>query len=233
MPTEAVSLVRAFRQAVRLGFVAAYFESLMNVGDRLRLGTEYGGWTIPKNLLTERSICYCVGCGEDISFDLALVEKFSCEVFGFDPTPRSIAHVLKVASDIKNYHFQDIGIWEREGIVKFFAPQNGEHVSHSITNLQGTRDYIEVHTMRLSQVLTKNGHSKLSLLKLDIEGAENAVIGSIVEDNLSIDALCIEFDELGFPSPERIAKIKASISRLLGYGYKIFWIEGSNFTFVR
>jgi FkbM family methyltransferase len=218
---------------MRLGVLAPYLKSLLNVPDKLRLGTEYGGWTIPKNLLTKHSVCYCVGCGEDISFDLALADKYSCEVFGFDPTPRSIAYVERVASGIRNYHFQDVGIWEREGVVRFFAPQNSKHVSHSITNLQHSSDYIEIRTVRLKQVLEKNGHKNLSVLKLDIEGAENVVIGTIVEDKLSIDVLCVEFDELWFPTPERIMNSKASIDRLFGFGYKIFWVEGSNFTFVR
>ena len=28
-----------------------------------RLGTDYGGWTVPVDLLNENSICYCVGVG--------------------------------------------------------------------------------------------------------------------------------------------------------------------------
>jgi hypothetical protein len=37
----------------------------------LRLGTNYGGWIIPKdNNLTQKSIVYSAGVGEDISFDI-------------------------------------------------------------------------------------------------------------------------------------------------------------------
>lgn len=48
---------------------------------------------IPTKLLANSAICYCVGSGEDISFDTALVEDFGCQVFSFDPTPKAIAHV--------------------------------------------------------------------------------------------------------------------------------------------
>jgi hypothetical protein len=105
---------------MRLGVLAPYLKSFLNMGDKLRLGTAYGGWTIPKNLLTEHSVRYCVGCGENISFDLALAEKYSCEGFGFDPTRRSIAYAGKVTSGIRNYHFQDVGIWQGW----FFVPIN-------------------------------------------------------------------------------------------------------------
>jgi FkbM family methyltransferase len=233
IPKNAARLATSFHHCLRLRVLVPYLKSLLNSAGKLRLGTDYGGWTIPKDVLGEQSICYCVGCGEDISFDLALAQKYSCEVFGFDPTPRSIAYVRKTTAGIQNYHFEDIGVWDREGVAKFFAPRDGRHVSHSITNLQNTRDYIEVRTLRLKQVLERNGHEKLSLLKLDIEGAENAVIRTIVEDNLTIDTLCIEFDELGFPTLERIKNIRASIDGLFACGYRIFWVEGSNFTFVR
>ena len=40
-----------------------------------------------------------MGCGEDISFDLGLIEMFDCDVYGFDPTPKSIDFVNKVAGN--------------------------------------------------------------------------------------------------------------------------------------
>ena len=40
------------------------------------LGTNYGGWYIPENiLLNNNSIIYSAGVGEDISFDLLLSNK--------------------------------------------------------------------------------------------------------------------------------------------------------------
>ena len=59
--------------------------------DLITIGTEYGGWTIPANYLTESSICYLAGAGEDISFDVGIVEKYGCQVLLFDPTPRAKA----------------------------------------------------------------------------------------------------------------------------------------------
>src|SRR3990167_849454 len=61
--------------------------------DLMRLGTQYGGWIIPKNhTLTGDSICYLAGAGEDISFDCALAKQFGCNVRIVDPTPRAIRH---------------------------------------------------------------------------------------------------------------------------------------------
>jgi hypothetical protein len=45
--------------------------------DLVRLGSKYGGWIVPATLVRPDSVCYCVGVGEDISFDLALIERWA------------------------------------------------------------------------------------------------------------------------------------------------------------
>jgi FkbM family methyltransferase len=232
VPDSLVNAVRSANVAIRLGLVFPWLATLRNTGRKSRFGTQYGGWTIPNDRLTAQSICYCVGCGEDISFDLELIRQYSCNVYAFDPTPRSVEFVRNAAAGIAGYRFADVGIWDRDGTVKFFVPRDSRHVSHSITNLQDTDAYIEVPTRRLRDLLRENGHRHLTLLKLDIEGAESTVIRTILEDAIPIDILLVEFDELGFPTPERMAQIKTSIHALLRHGYKLFNIAHTNFTFV-
>src|SRR5262245_45261334 len=57
------------------------------------LGSEYGGWCICPDSLGPQSVVYSVGVGEDISFDLALIERFGLQVHAFDPTPKSVRWV--------------------------------------------------------------------------------------------------------------------------------------------
>lgn len=48
-------------------------------------GTEYGGFYLPKKLdLNEESIIYCVGAGEDISFDIKICSQTNANVYIFD-----------------------------------------------------------------------------------------------------------------------------------------------------
>ena len=232
LPRSWIFLYHSTRAAWKLGLLMPLFLTLRNARKKVRLG-DRGGWTIPREFLNEHSICYCVGCGEDITFDLELIRKYSCAVFAFDPTPRSIAHVAKHAAHLANYRLSEFAIWDREEVVKFYAPRKKTRVSHSITNLDGTEDYFEVPTKTLKQVFDENGHTAITLLKMDIEGAEHAVIRTIVENNLPIEVLCVEFDELAGITPERVARIRRSIQSLLDFGYHYFWIEGPNFTFVR
>jgi len=62
-----------------------------------KLGTNYGGWYIPKNItLNADSIVYSGGVGEDISFDLLLSDKYDCNIVLIDPTKRAIKHFDEV-----------------------------------------------------------------------------------------------------------------------------------------
>jgi hypothetical protein len=51
-------------------------------------GTKYGGFYVYPDRLCQESIIYSFGVGEDVSFDLELIEKYNCHVFAFDPTQK-------------------------------------------------------------------------------------------------------------------------------------------------
>ncbi len=73
-------------------------------GDMLVLGNSLASCTVPANAICSNSVCYLVGAGEDISFDIALANSINCGVFIFDPTPRAIAHYEKVSLDVNDKH---------------------------------------------------------------------------------------------------------------------------------
>jgi hypothetical protein len=67
----------------------------------LRLGTDYGGWTIVQNPLLRNSWVLLWGGGEDISFDLALQAAYRCNVPIVDPTLRAVEHFRLVLSSVQ------------------------------------------------------------------------------------------------------------------------------------
>ena len=67
-----------------------------------RIGTNYGGWSIPENLLNSGFICYFTGAGEDISVDVGIVGKYYCKVYVLDPTPRAYSHYNLFIQNAKN-----------------------------------------------------------------------------------------------------------------------------------
>lgn len=256
-------MINAFSKIKRLFFSFLGVDpvtkfKIHRIGGLETIGTEYGGWTIPQNALNESSVCYLAGAGEDISFDTGIAEKYGCRVFIFDPTPKAIRHfeILKmnaargaptpINNDSSLFYdislngfsrltFCDVGLWDKEAVLKFYVPKNPEHASHSILNLQKTKNYIEAKVDRLLNIMNRFGHSSIDLLKLDIDGAEYKVIESMIEDRLLIQMICVEYDEAHSPLDAGfLSRIKKSLRSLLDYGYVIVASnESCNYTLIR
>jgi FkbM family methyltransferase len=212
-----------------------------------RLGSIYGGWIIPANFFHPDSVCYLVGAGEDVSFDLALAHHFGCRVHIFDPTPRAIAHVQGLREHLqqglptacateKNGFYPEyppqladllemhpIGIWKEDTTLRFFAPPNDAYVSHSLVNLQQSDRFIEVPVRRLAAVMQDLGHTRLDLLKIDIEGAEYEVLHDMLESGIRPRVLCIEFDESAAHhfDGKYILRIENMLQNLENAGYRV------------
>ncbi len=193
-----------------------------------RIGSDYGGWYVPVDLLTAQSICYLAGVGEDITFDLGLIDRIGCCVFAFDPTPRAAKHVAIAAKDVAQFHFFEIGLWSEDATMRFFAPQNPQHVSHSIVNLQRTDSYFDARCRPLRAIMDELGHDHIDLLKLDIEGAEHRVIASMLGDDIHPQIIAVEFDQ-----PARYRQMRDSFHHLIAAGYSLINIDRYNLIFVQ
>lgn len=188
-----------------------------------KLGTNYGGWIVPKNIgLNENSIIYLGGVGEDISFDLILSDKFDCNLYLIDPTQRSKIHYEeikkfynkelefgKLSGDIqKDYYkiikdlnpnfdkikFWNTGLWNEEKELKFYKPVNPKYISHSLIEGMTSTNYDLVNVNSIKNLMEKNNHTKIDLLKLDIEGAEIETVNQMLDDKIYPSYLLIEFD---------------------------------------
>lgn len=212
-----------------------------------RPGTGYGGWIIPSSQLHKDSIVYLIGAGEDISFDLAVADQYGCSVHIVDPTPVSQAHIEMVRTHLLTgkpiplqntptgvYPFYSpdtaqklilhpVGLWNENTTLRFYAPADPSHVSHSLVNLQKTERYIEVPVVRLSELMAQNGHSTIDLLKIDIEGAEYTVLDTILEDKIPINIICVEYDESSRNhfDGKYMDRIENSLRKLVEAGYTI------------
>jgi FkbM family methyltransferase len=154
----------------------------------VRLGSDYGGWHVPPELLTPDSVVYSAGVGEDVSFDLALIGRVGCQVWAFDPTPRAIEFAARL--DEPSFHFRPYALWSSDTTLPFYVPADERHVSHSLVNLGRTEQSIEVRCRSVQSLMRELGHDRVDLLKLDIEGAEYEVLGSLGDGRPRI--VCVE-----------------------------------------
>jgi FkbM family methyltransferase len=201
-------------------------------------------------------MCYSAGAGEDISFDCALVERFHCQVRIIDPTPRAIDHFNRLshavkcgamfpinnsesdyygitAEGLKRLQFLPVGLADRDAELKFFFPKNPLHVSCSTVNLQKTDQYFTAKCHRLASIMKQQGDASIDLLKIDIEGAEYAVIRDMIASNILPRLLLIEFDEVHTPlDSDAGSRIQLHIDALTRAGLMCIAVEGSNASFV-
>lgn len=246
---------RRFKKILTKAFLYTVRSQIQPLPNLVRLGTMYGGWVIPANFLNAQSICYLAGAGEDISFDVLIADQYNAQCFIFDPTPRAKIHfdtfqeksrkgeampINNSATEfyqidknrLKLLQFHEIGLWNNAEKIKFFVPKNEAFVSHSIVNLQQTDNYIEVEVDRLSNIMKSLGHAKLDLLKLDIEGAEYTVLDTIMEDNLEIQILCVEFEDT--IDYQNKTKIKKALKQLKEMDYVMVSMDSMfNGTFIK
>jgi FkbM family methyltransferase len=222
-----------------------------------KLGTNYGGWYIPKNItLNADSIVYSGGVGEDISFDLLLSDKFDCNIVLIDPTKRAITHYDEVQNyyktkqwefggdiqgdynkHIANLHpnfdkisYLDKGLWREKTKLKFYKQTNPKYVSQSLkADMFGT-DYYEVGVDCIKNIMKENNHVNIDLLKLDIEGAEIEVLNNMIDDEIYPKYLCIEFDLL-IQNKDKSNHTRKLVNRLQNLGYKILYNDKLNITF--
>jgi FkbM family methyltransferase len=194
----------------------------------VRIGSDYGGWSVPDDRLGAESICYSVGVGDDMSFDVGLIKQYGCTVHAFDPTPKAVAYAA--AQQVQaGLHFHPVGLWSTEGEIPFHAPRNRAHASYSALNLQDTDHIVHCPVKRLSTLMTELRHDHLDLLKMDIEGAEFEVIASLLADNLSIETICVEFHR----NVAGIGRIVQTIQELGRNGWEPIAAEEWNFTLLR
>jgi FkbM family methyltransferase len=197
--------------------------------DMVRLGSAWGGWWVPGSLIRGDSICYLGGVGGDVSFDLALIDRYGCEVWAFDPTPRVIKWYEETKADYPDgLHFVPCGFSDKRDELKFYLPENPQHVSSSVKNLQGTGDFFSAPVQSIKDTMSELGHDRLDLLKLDIEGAEHDTIRQMLDDEILPTIICVEYDQ-----PEPLAWARQTTRRLRTEGYKLVHMEEFNLTFVR
>jgi len=191
-------------------------------------GKTGAGFFVYEKDLSADSIVYSFGVGEEVSFDMELINKFGCKVYAFDPTPKSIRFVENLPPNDK-FIFNPYGIYNTDGFIKFYLPEDENYVSGSSINRWRYNEKIfkpiDVPVKTFAAITKQLGHNKIDVLKMDIEGAEYDVIDGILNSGIDITQILVEvhhrFPDVG------VNKTKDFVNKLNAHGYKIAKIADS------
>ncbi len=192
-------------------------------------GDETTGFYACSEFLSDKSIVYSFGIGDNISFDIALMKQFNCSVFGFDPTPKSVQFIADQNYESKyKFKFFPFGLFNYDGMLTFFMPANSEHVSCSVEEkMDGAMadTQVQVPVKSFGTIVKELNHTKIDVLKMDIEASEYKVIDDILNSEIEIKQILIEFHHRF--ANVGINKTKAVIEKLNRNGYLIAGISQS------
>lgn len=186
-------------------------------------GTEYGGWTYDSSLLTADSIVYSVGLGEDTSWDEGIMKRFDLQVWGFDPTPKSKRYVESNIRLGKNFHYTPEGLSTKKTVLSFTKPKNPNHVSMRQGKHNGG-ETIQVPVNSLENWMERFGHTRIDILKIDIEGSEYEVLEDWIKRKwFPMNQLLIEFHQRFFKNKIRHNNV---LNGLIENGFEIMYNKG-------
>jgi len=162
--------------------------------DFVLYGTQYGGWLVDLSLIPEGSTVISAGVGEDISFDLQLINKRSCNIVGIDPTVKS--HLfIENQKNLNNFELIKMALHIEDGdIVQMYKNKRQDHVSESIlSDHQSVKDFDYYHAETISLPTLFDKYNNISVLKMDIEGSEYDVLENLLEVPETLKQICVEF----------------------------------------
>ena len=93
-------------------------------------------------------------------------------------------------------------------------------------------EYDEVEVDSIKNIMKEYNHTKIDLLKLDIEGSEIDVLNQMLNDQIYPRYLCIEFDLL-LKNKDQNKLTEKIAKRLQSNNYKILENKNLNITFER
>ena len=149
-------------------------------------------------------------------FSKYFFDRNECSVFCVEPNPQLAEYVAKsLFADVSN-----LAITDHPGEFDFTLSENLEasSLSSDLASLWGETQTIKISGISLEEYLREKSINNVSLLKIDIEGAEIDILKKIGRQTLEqIDQLTVEFHD--FLDSSLIPDVEEIINKLENFGF--------------
>ncbi|HZW23948.1 MAG TPA: FkbM family methyltransferase [Gallionella sp.] len=147
-------------------------------------------------------------------------ERFACHCHMVEALP-ALYDAMSEEGGMRKYNFAMAG---QDGFVSLGVSENPE--ANSIVAREGAQGWVRVEGVTLATFMARAGLERIDLLKVDIEGAEIALIESAGEDELSrVVQMTVEFHDFlpGLVEPRRLEAVR---KKMRGLGFYVIKFSG-------
>jgi FkbM family methyltransferase len=167
--------------------------------------------------------------GTDVSFERDLIARCGVRVHGFDPTPIALEWA-KSGNLPEGFSLHPYGVADFDGLARFAAPRKRKFASFSLVRREGAGPGVEAPVHRL---VTLAGMLQLpppDLIKMDIEGAEYAVLPDLLGSGFRPAQILVEFHHRWREVGAR--RTREALALLARQGYRIAHVADSGMEYV-
>jgi FkbM family methyltransferase len=189
--------------------------TLHHIPGLVDLGSSYGAWTIPGQLVEPSWVCYCVGAGGDVSFDMELIQRYGVKVRAFDAVADYVTRACEEAGDEPRFSAHQAAIATSDGPIRMQTTHDPQSRSVSSAGLYESGDFVELPGRTLRSLMSDFGDRRIDLLKLDIEGGEYEVLPTIDLNALGVKIFATQLHHTG-----SVGEARSLIRRLGEDGYQ-------------
>jgi FkbM family methyltransferase len=193
------------------------------------MGSKPGGWMIPSGLLGRSWLCYCGGIGGDISFDLELTSRYDATVRAFDPVAHYVEDGIEKAAGEPRFSAYQAAIALEDGPLRMQVTHHERSHSVGVPGLYDGANYVQLPGRSLPSLMEELGDRQVDLLKLDLEGAEYALIPELDLRGLGVKIFSTQLHHSG-----SVREARSLVARLSSDGYELVGIKTAvKLTFAR
>ena len=199
--------------------------------ETVRLGDPGGRWSVAPAALGGGTV-YAFGVGTDISFERDLIARYGVTVHAFDPTPIALEWARSQALP-ERFLLHPYGVADFDGTARFAAPRKRKFASYSLARREGVGPAVEAPVYRLTTLMAMLHLPTPDVIKMDIEGAEYAVLADLLASGLRPAQILVEFHhrwrEVG------AGRTRQALQLLARSGYRIADVadNGLEYVFLR